>query len=70
MCIKKTCFKDNNKPAHRVGNSKSRSLDIYKFFKRTHKYDEKEASVTGTAKEDNNTAEKTTYDADTNAEDN
>ena len=63
-------IKDNNKPAHWVGHSKLRSLDIYELFKRTPDFDEKEASVTGKTEEEKNTAKNTTYDADTNAEDN
>ena len=38
--LKKNCFKDNNKPAHWVGNSKSIPLDIDELFKRTPKLDE------------------------------
>ena len=63
-------FKDNNKPAHCAGHSNLRSLDIYEFFKRTPKFDEKEASVTGKKEEEKKTSRETTDDADTNAEDN
>ena len=71
MCVfKKYCFKDNNKPAHWVGHSKLRSLDIDEFLKRTPNFDEKESSVTGKTEEEKNTAKKTTYDADSNAGDN
>ena len=44
---KYVCFRDNNKPAYWVGQSKLISLDIDEFFKRTLKFDEKHASVTG-----------------------
>ena len=64
------CFKDNNKPAYLVGNSKLGSLYIDEFFKRTPKFDEKETSVTGRTQAEKNTAKKTTDDDDTNAEDN
>ena len=47
----KKCFKDNNKPAHGVGHSKLISLDIDEFFKRTPKFDENQASVTGNTEE-------------------
>ena len=71
MCaFKKSCFKDNNEPAHWVGHSKWISLYIDEFFKRTPKFDEKEASVTCKNKEEKDTAKKTTDDDDTNAEDN
>ena len=40
-------FKDNNRPAHWVGHSKLRSLEICELFKITPNFDEKEASVTG-----------------------
>ena len=60
------CFKNNNKPAHLVGHSKSRPLDIYEFFKRTLKFDKKEVSVTGETEEEKNEAKKATDDADTN----
>ena len=46
------------------------SLDIDEFFKRTPKFDEKQASVTGNTEEDKNAAKKTTDDADVNAEEN
>ena len=49
---KQNCFKDNDKPAHRVGHTKLRSLDIYEFFKIKPKFVEKEASVTGNIEED------------------
>ena len=49
--FKNKCFKDSNKPAHWVGHSKLRSLDIDGFFKRTTKFDEKWASVTGNTDE-------------------
>ena len=61
-------FKGKNKPAHWVGHSKLRSLDIYEFFKITPNFDEKQASVTGITQEEKNTAKKTTDDADKNAE--
>ena len=48
FCVSLNFFsKDNNKPAHWVGHSKLRSLDIYELFKRTPNVDEKESSVTG-----------------------
>ena len=56
--FKNKCFKDSNKPAHWVGHSKLRSLDIDEFFKRTPNFDEKEASITGKIKEEKNTAKK------------
>ena len=56
LFLQKKCFKDKNKPAHWVGHSKLRSLDIYDFFKRTPNFDEKEASVTGKTEEEKNTA--------------
>ena len=46
-------IKDNNKPAHWVGCTKLRSLDINEFFKRTPKFDGKEDSVTGKTEEEN-----------------
>ena len=69
MCLKNR-FKDNNKPAHWVGHSKSGSPDIDDFFKITQTFDEKEASVTGKTKEEKNTAKTITDDADSNTEDN
>ena len=60
--------KDNDKPAHWVGHSKLRSLDIYELFKRTPDFDEKEASVTGKTEEDKDTAKKATDGTDINAE--
>ena len=68
-CLLKNHFKDNNKPAHWVGHSRLRSLDIYEIFKRTPKFYEKEASVTCKTEEEKNTAKNTTYDANTNTED-
>ena len=49
ICVfsKTKCFQDNNKPAHWVGPSKLRYLNIDQFFKITPNFDEKEASVTG-----------------------
>ena len=47
MCLLNIVFKDNVKPAHWVGHSQLRSLDTDNFFRRTPKFDEKEASVTG-----------------------
>ena len=44
---KNNCSKHNIKPAHWVGHSQLRSLDTDNFFRRTPKFDEKEASVTG-----------------------
>ena len=42
FCVSsKKCSKDNNKPAHWVGNSKLISLDIDELFKRTPNFDEK-----------------------------
>ena len=64
------CFKDNNKPAHWVGHSKLRSLEIYEFFKITPNFDEKEDSVTGKTEEDKNKDRQTSNDNDANAEDN
>ena len=46
LCFQKKT-KDNDKPAHWVGHSKLGSLDIDDFFKRTPKFDENQASVTG-----------------------
>ena len=47
MCLqKKTCFKDNVKTAHWVGNSKLWSIDTDYLFKRTPVVDVKQASVT------------------------
>ena len=40
------------------------------LFEGTHIFDEKEAGVTGNTEEEKNTAKKTTYDADKNAEKN
>ena len=69
MCLQKIyILKDDNKPAHWVGHSKLRSLDIYEFFKRAPKFDEKQASVTGNTEKENNAAEKNTYDSNENAE--
>ena len=62
------CFKDSNKPAHWVGHSKLRSVDIDEFFKRTLKFDEKQASVTGNIEEGKNTAKNTNDDADEKSE--
>ena len=62
--------KDNNKTAHWVGHQKLGSLDIYELFKRKQKMYEKEASITGKKEEQKNKAKKSTYDDDTNAEDN
>ena len=70
MCLQKNCFKYNNKPAHWVGQSKLRFLDIDELFKWTPKFDENQACVTGKTEEEKNTSKKTTDDADTNAEDN
>ena len=71
MCVfKKIVLKINNKPAHWVVHSKLISLDIDEFFKITPNFDEKEAGVTGKTEEENNTAKKTTDDADKNAEEN
>ena len=39
--LKKSCLKDNVKPAHWVGHSQLRSLDTDDFFKRTPCVDEK-----------------------------
>ena len=49
FCVSSKTIKDNSKPAHWVGHSKLRSLDIDELFKRTPKFDEKGASVTGDA---------------------
>ena len=49
--FKNNIFKDNNKPAHWVGHSKLRPLNIDEFFKRTPKFNEKQASVTGNTEE-------------------
>ena len=67
MSLKK-CFKDNNKPAHWVGHSELISLNIYELCKRTPKFDEKQASVTGNTEEDKSAAKNTIDDADENAE--
>ena len=66
----KKIFKDNNKPAHWVGYSNLRSLDIDELFKIAPNFDEKKASVGGAPEEEENIAQYTTYYADTNAEDN
>ena len=60
-------IKGNYKPAHWVGHSKLRSLDIDDFFKITQKFDENQASVTGNTEEENVLAEETNDDADENA---
>ena len=60
----KISSKDNNEPAHWIGTSKLRSLDIDDFFKRTQKFDEKQASVTENTTEEENVAEETNDDAD------
>ena len=39
-------------PAHWFGHSKLRSLEIDELFKRTPKFEEKEASVTGKTEEE------------------
>ena len=71
MCVlKKNCVKDFVKPAHWVGHSKLRSLDIDDFFKRTPKFDENQASVTVNKEEKENVAEETNDDADENTEEN
>ena len=64
------CFKDKDKPAHWVGHSKFRSLDINDFFKITPKFDESQASVNGNTEEEKNAAKKTTDDAEKNTEEN
>ena len=65
MCLQKK-FKDNDKPAHLVGHSKLRSLDIYVFLKITSGVDENQASVTGNTKEYENVAGETNDYADVN----
>ena len=50
--------KVNNKPAHWVGHSKLRSLEIDNFFKITQNFDEKEATVTGKTEKEKNTYKK------------
>ena len=70
MCLQNKCFKDNDKPAHWVGHSKLRSLDIYDFFKRTQTFYENQASVTGNKEEEDNTAKDTNDETDENAETN
>ena len=67
MSLKKICYKHNDEPAHWVGHSKLRSLDIDEFIKRTPKFDEDQASVTGNTEEEENPAGKTTDYADENA---
>ena len=57
-------FKDNDKPAHWVGHLKLRSLYIDEFLKITPKFDENKASVTRNTEEEENSAERTTDDAD------
>ena len=53
LCVfKKICFKDINKPAHWVGHSKLRSLDMDDLFKITPRFDENQASVTGNIEEE------------------
>ena len=54
VCLQKI-YIYNNKPAHWVGHSKLRDLDIYELFKRTPNFDEKEASVSGETEEEKNT---------------
>ena len=68
MSSEENCFKFNNKPAHWVGHSKLRSLDIDELFKRMSNFYEKDTSVTGKTEEEKSIAKKTTDDADTNAE--
>ena len=68
MSSRKICSKDNDKSAHWVGQSKLRILDINKFLKRTPEFDENQDIVTGNTEEEENVAEKTTYDADENVE--
>ena len=84
MSSKYIYFKDNVKPAHWVGHSQLRFLDIYDFLKRTPGVDEKQAIVTvNTTKqsvsggrgenpvllqEEENVAEETNYYADVNSE--
>ena len=64
FCVfKNDCSKDNNKPAHWVGHSKLRSLDIDKFFKRTTTLDYSHSIVTGNT-EEKNPAKKNTDDSD------
>ena len=46
LCVfRKKCYKDNNKPAYWVGHSKLISLYIDELFKRTTRFDEKEAGI-------------------------
>ena len=47
FCVFFNFKKDNVKPAHWVGHLKLRSLDTYDLFKRTPKFDQKQAIVTG-----------------------
>ena len=68
--FKKKGLKDNNKPAHWIGHSKLRSLDIDEYFKITPKFDENLAGVTRNIEEEENAAKKTTDDADENSEEN
>ena len=66
FCVssKINCFKYNVKPAHWVGHSKLRSLDTDNLFKRTPKFYENQASITGNTEEEENLSEETNYDAD------
>ena len=60
MCVFKTdCFKDNNKPAHWVGRSKLRYLELDEFIKITPNFYEKEPNITGKTGEDKNPDKKT-----------
>ena len=69
LCVySKKWFKDNDKPAHWVGHSKLRSLDIDELFKIKQKFDENQASVTGNIEGEGDAAEKTNDDADENSE--
>ena len=68
--VSKKNFKDYSKPAHWVDYSKLISLEWDDFIKRTQKFDEKEAGVTGKTENKKNTAKNTKTYAHTNAEDN
>ena len=70
VCLQKECFKDNNKPAHWVGHSKLRYIDIYEFIKSTPNFDEKQASETGNTEEEENAAKGIKDDAGENAKEN
>ena len=53
LCVfKNIYFKDNNKPAHWVGHSELKSLDMNDLFNRTPQFYENQVSVTGNTEEE------------------